>query len=216
MKYINLNIFKNSNIRIILVLLLLTDFVFILLHIFYSFSIIEGDSRLSIKKDLGYAEIFQYIKEFWVFVLLLLLFINRRKLVYFSWSLLYLYLLIDDSLRIHENLGKFLVKYFDIQPFLKIRAKDFGELGVSLFFGSILFTFLIITHLKSDSIAKKASKLLFKLTLMLVFFGVFIDTIHIVVPHSQWIFGLIEDGGEMISVSLILWYSFDQYQELKE
>lgn len=214
MKY--LDIFNNSKTKIILILLLLTDLLFVLLHIFYSFSLIEDDSRFSLKKDLGYAEVFQYIKEFWVFVLLLTLSINKRKTIYFAWSLLYLYLLIDDSLRLHENLGKLLVGYFDIQPFFKIKAKDFGELGVSLFSGFILFTFLIITYLRSDLIAKKVSKQLFKFTLLLVFFGVFIDTIHIVFPFGQWVFGLIEDGGEMLAMSLILWYSFDRFQELKE
>ncbi len=40
--------------------------------------------------------------------------------------------------------------------------------------------------------------------------GVVVDMIHIVVPLGtvSFILGVVEDGGEMLVVSLILWYIF--------
>jgi hypothetical protein len=59
---------------------------------------------------------------------------------------------------------------------------------------------------------KKFKKISFELSLLfslLVFFGAFIDVIHSGFSDIglSGIFGLIEESGEMISLSLIVWYS---------
>ena len=202
----NFNIEKQSTK--FLMLLIIGDLAFIFLHSIYKLNILS-DILFSIDKDGGYAEIFQYIKEYWIVVLLLILSIKSKCLIYFSWSLLFIYLLLDDSLQIHENLGHYLVIRFDFQPMLQLRAQDFGELSVSMFFGFFLFTFIGISYLFSDKFAKRISKYLLILVLFLAFFGVLVDMLHVAIPWGKPFFALLEDGGEMIIMSIIVWYVFD-------
>ena len=196
----------------LLILLLLADIVFMLIHIIlYKIMHLGHDPLLSIVEDKGYSEVFQYIKEFWIAMILLILALKKKHLIYLSWSLLFLYLLLDDSAQIHENVGSYLVTEFDIQPLFGLRAQDFGELGVSLFFAGILFSFIAISFYFSNKFAKKISIHLFLMVMVLAFFGVVLDMVHMFFNQEMWsnaIFELLEDGGEMIIMSIIVWYVF--------
>src|SRR3712207_8517062 len=44
-------------------------------------------------------------KEYWIALLLGLFTIQKRSILYLGWCLLFFYLLLDDSLGIHERLG---------------------------------------------------------------------------------------------------------------
>lgn len=191
----------------LLKLLLLADLAFICIHCFYRFGILSNP-LFSIEQDMAYPEIYQYIKEFWIVVLLLILANNRRHIIYLSWSLLFIYLLLDDSLAIHETFGEYLVKYFEFKPMFELRAQDYGELCVSMLFGLLLFTFIGVSYFFSDNLEKKISKHLFILIVLLAFFGVLVDMLHVAIHWRTTLWGLIEDGGEMIIMSVIVWYIF--------
>ena len=197
-----------------LILLLLADCAFILVHGVYVMHWISN-SLYSIERNSGYAEIYQYIKEFWIVVLLFITALKRSHIIYFSWSLLFMYLLLDDSLQIHEKFGHYLVNYFDFQPMFHLQAQDLGELSVSMFFGFLLFTFIGVSYFFGSHIAKKISKHLFILVMSLAFFGVFVDMLHAAIPWGKSILGLIEDGGEMLIMSIIVWYVFDMGSPLQ-
>ncbi|WP_175574395.1 hypothetical protein [Algoriphagus marinus] len=190
-------------------LLLIADLAFISVHCFYLLGIVTGP-LYSIETDMGYAEIYQYIKECWIVVLLFILAIDRRRIIYLSWSLLFMYLLFDDSLQIHERLGEYLAQYFELKPMFGLRAQDFGELGVSMLFGFLLFSFIGASYLVSDNLEKQISKRLFILVVLLACFGIFVDILHTAIPWDQVfeLFGLLEDGAEMIIVSFIVWFTF--------
>jgi len=189
----------------ILFLLLLADFAFMLLHIIHTIGLVSNDIY-SIDTDGGYAEMFQYIKEFWIVIILFIFAIRRKHIIYFAWSSLFIYFLLDDSLRIHESFGIYLAKYFEFQPMFQLRAQDFGELIVSILFGFLLFTFIGVSYLLSDNVAKRISKHIFILVISLVFFGVIVDMLHPIIPRGG---SLIEDGGEMLVMSIIVWYVFN-------
>ena len=58
---------------------------------------------------------------------------------------------------------------------------------------------------------KKVTKDLLVLLLMIAFFGVFVDTVHSMVDlewNLSFILVIIEDGGEMVAISLVVWYVF--------
>lgn len=199
------------NIRIekvstkVLFLLLLSDFAFMLVHGIYTMDLVSNDIY-SIDTDGGYAEMFQYIKEYWIVVILFVLAIRRKHIIYFAWSSLFMYFLLDDSLKIHETFGTYLVNYFEFQPMFQLRAQDLGELGVSILFGLLLFTFISASYLFSDNVAKRISKHLFILVISVAFFGVIVDMLHTIIPWGKTLFGFIEDGGEMLVMSIIVWY----------
>ncbi|MCF6252358.1 MAG: hypothetical protein L3J75_13985 [Methylococcaceae bacterium] len=205
---------KKKSVRL-LALLFLIDCIFVLLHGIYKLHLISNP-LFSIERELGYAEVFQYIKELSIMLLLLKLARNRKQIIFFAWSLLFLYFLLDDSFQIHENLGSFLAHYLEFQPMFYLRAQDFGELSVSMFFGVLLFSFIGGGYLFSDSKAKQVSKYLFILVMYLAFFGVFVDMLHIAIPWGKSIWGLIEDAGEMVVMSIIVWYVYKQEQTPSE
>ncbi len=192
----------------VLFLLLLADFAFMLAHGIYTMDLVSNDVY-SIDTDGGYAEMFQYIKEYWIVVLLFVLALRRKHIIYFAWSSLFMYLLLDDSLKIHESFGIYLADYFEFKPMFHLRTQDLGELCVSIFFGSLLFTFIGVAYLFSGSVAKRISKHLFILVISLAFFGVVVDMLHIIIPWGKSFFGFIEDGGEMLVMSIIVWYVFN-------
>ena len=195
-----------------LMLLIFIDLLFMLAHVLYQLDLVVCP-LFSIKSDWGYAEIFQYTKEFGV-VLLLFIIAKKHKanIIYVSWGLLFMYLLFDDSLQIHEKFGGHLVNYFGFQSNFGLRAVDFGELGVSVVFATLLFSLIGSAYFFSDCKGKQISRHLFVLVMSLAFFGVLVDTFHraIVIPWPELIWGLIEDGGEMLIMSIIVWYVFVQ------
>jgi len=206
---------KEFNIPM-LILLILTDLIFIIIHCLFTFSMNDFDYLItvdknylySIENDQGYSEIFQYIKEFWILLLLLFLSFKKKHLIYFIWSLLFFYLLLDDSLSIHEEIGEYLANYFNIETRYNLRAVDFGELLVSFGVGVSFLSFLSFTYFRAVNDVRKFSVHIFILLLFLVFFGVFIDMLHTFLG-DDWKLGLIEDGGEMIAMSLITAYIFN-------
>ncbi|HAG84639.1 MAG TPA: hypothetical protein DD379_15060 [Cyanobacteria bacterium UBA11162] len=194
----------------LLYLLLATDFIFISLHILYKATDFISDPLFSLEQDLGYAEVFQYIKEYWIALCLGLLAATNRSLVYLSWSLLFLYLLVDDSLQIHETWGESLSQHLSLSPMFNLRMQDFGELIVSSSIG-LFFLILIGTSYKfSDRLSRKSSKYLIGMLLSLALFGIAIDLVHVAFrsfPMSS-LLGLLEDGGEHGVMSVIAWFVF--------
>ena len=197
----------------ILFLLLMADFAFMVLHLFYEMSYLK-DISFWIGLDWGYAEVYQYIKEFWIAVLLLMLAVKRKALIHFAWVMVFVYLLLDDSLQIHETVGHHLADRFDLQRKwfrygISLRGQDLGELSVSLVMG-ILFSLMVgMTYLVSDHSGKKISRNLIVLLLGLAVVGVFGDMLSIAFKGIKSFWEFIEDGGEMIMMSLILWYVFN-------
>jgi hypothetical protein len=185
------------------VMLLAADFVFIFLTLLYGLGIVT-DQRFLITHDLSYGEFFQYIKEFFIAILLFLLAWQKKSILYFTWCLLFIYLLFDDAMSVHEDWGLQLVSYLDLKPFLHLRAQDFGELIVSLFFGAILFSLISISYYFSALQDRKISQRLALYIAILAFFGVFVDMVHSALALKG--LGLIEDSGEMIVMSTIAWY----------
>ena len=206
--------------RDLLILFILTDLAFIFIHILHKSTGLLPDYLFNIEFDNGYAEIFQYIKEFWIILLLLFLSIKKSTSLYFSWALLFNFFLIDDAFQVHEKLGgpvigPWLTDFFGRSSRLGLKFKDYGELSVAVFSGTLFLGFIGVLHYLSNDTARKVSRNLFLLVVLLIFFGVGIDMVHEhywISRSPQWIrdtLGLVEDGGEMIIMSFITWYVFN-------
>jgi len=200
----------------LLILLVLTDFFLIALHILHTtHTDYRGSYFLDLTREMGFAEMFQYIKEYWIGLMLLWLALKRRSFLFLGWSQLFIYLLFDDALQIHEKGGNILARYFNLQPILGLRAQDIGELGIVLIVGVAFLAIIGISHYFSEQRLREISKRIAILLVALVFFGVFIDMIPYMFRNPE-IFNLlvlIEEGGEMVVMSLITWYVFKIDQE---
>jgi hypothetical protein len=194
----------------LLVLLVITDFVFIILHILNLYTGLLNSSLYLLTRDRGYAEFFQYTKELWIAVLFLILGIKKKQGIFYVFSLLFLYLLIDDSFEIHENLGRVIAEIFNFRPWMGLRAVDFGELIVSGVFGLLFLTALILFFIMSDTITRRITLYMAIFLVVLAFFGVVMDMVAVMVDHrgTTRVLEIIEEGGEMLVMSVITWFVY--------
>ncbi len=210
--YYLFNAVKLKHVKVF-ILLFFIDFVFLLLHIANQLDLFDMRNKISysIAVDGSYGELYQYIKELSIALLLIFIGIRTSKKIYFSWSILFIYFLLDDSLQIHENFGNYLSNYFLLHGSYGLRAQDYGELLVSIFFGTIIFAIIGWFYFRSKQESKDVSKIIFFLILTLMIFGIGFDLIDVIIPISFWqaVFALIEDGGEMIVMSMILGYVYN-------
>lgn len=192
--------------RALLALLLSTDGLFIALHLVYLYSRFLQDFHFSVEMDWGHGDVFQMVKEYWAFALLVALFLRTRRPVHGAWSLVLGYVLLDDAVQIHERGGGKIVEWFGYAPAFQLRAQDFGELTVTVAAGLGLAVAMGGAWLLSDREDRRVARRLTALLGLLFFFGVIVDMLHVV---RAWpLLGLLEDGGEMLAMSLICWYVF--------
>jgi len=205
-----LTAFTTQNDKLFLWLCISADIVFIVLHVLYKTYILDS-ALYSVKRDLGYAEFYQYVKFLWIIILCVYLFQKLGYWGYWSWAMVFLYFLVDDAFQIHEDVGRAIANQLTFTPPLNLRLQDFGEFAVYAAAGIILALGIGIAYQKGSQAFKKLSRDLISLIAILIFFGVFLDAAEIA---SNWgIFikealGLLDDGGELIIVSVMLWYIF--------
>ncbi|MEM8721221.1 MAG: hypothetical protein AAGE84_18300 [Cyanobacteria bacterium P01_G01_bin.39] len=202
----------------LLILLLITDSIFITLYLIYTFpdfhfsslildKFVLYDHLLLLTQDQSYGEIFQYIKELWIMLLLGFGYCQRKKLIFLSWSLFYGYLLLDDALSIHEKSGAVVSNFLGFKEILNIRSVDFGEVLVSMM---VAISFLLLIswgYATAKYRERKYSNILILLILTLSIPGIVFDLLQVMVSNNDIlysIFSLLEDGGEHIVISLTL------------
>ena len=199
----------------LLLLLVISDVVFVVLHTLHTYSGFFVGSWFSIGRERGFAESFQYLKEGWIVLMLLFLTLKQRILLYPAWCSLFAYVLADDFFGIHEQLGERLASHLGVLPMFGLRAVDFGELGVTAFAAVSLLGLIGVAHYRGDRDTRSFSRSLLALLVALGFFGVLGDMVHaMVMKHPIWDFVLeiIEDGGEMVVMSVIVWAVFHRWR----
>ena len=203
--------FQESIALLFLIMLVSTDFIFIVLHFIWGTTPYLSSVLFSLEQDRGFSEIYQYIKMFWIIILMVAMYLRTSENGYISWSILFSYLVCDDSLMIHEKVGLTIANNLGFTPFLGLRPKDFGELAVTGIAAIILLTFVGFSYLRGSQAFKRISRDLVICLLVIAFFGVFVDMAHIAAPLGSplsFLLGVVEDGGEMLTISMITWYAF--------
>lgn len=194
----------------LLVLLLITDVAFILLHILNVYTGLLNNSYYLLYRDRGFAEFFQYTKELWIALLFLFLAIKKKQGIFYVFSLLFLYLLIDDAFELHENLGRLFADTLNLQDWLGLRAVDIGELLVSGLFGGLFLVALSLFFVLSDQITRRIALYMGVFIVLLAFFGVALDMVTVIIEQRAIVRVLVilEEGGEMLVMSLITWFVY--------
>jgi hypothetical protein len=204
-----------------LMLLIITDIFFMLFHVLHVFHTSTGffyDPNFSLQQDRGYAEVFQYIKEFWSVMLLLILAVRASNLLYFCWSLLFGYFLVDDSMGVHETLGNQLSNTLESLQLFGLNAQELSELFVSGFFGLLFLIAIGASYYRNNDEAKRFSQYLFAMLVFLVVFGVIIGLFQGLFterPVWQFLFNMLEEGGEMLVMSVMVWFVLRFNSELE-
>ncbi len=189
-----------------LMLLLSADFAFFGLNLLLKQHYLSNP-LFSIQKDGGYAELYQYLKELWMILLLAVMWLRVRQPLFLGWLLLWLYLLVDDSLQLHEQAGEWLAEPATWEKWAGIGADAWGELVYLSMVGVLLLGVLYLTHKRSSVSSRRHILPLWGLLALLVFCGVIGDMLHSeFYEHPVWnvVFVLLEDGGEMVVMSLMV------------
>ena len=210
-----------KGVNLLLMLMISADCLLILLHtlhrLFFRFNIhfpsLENRS-FSLETDLGIAESFQYIKEFWM-IILVLIFIWKYKesiILYVSWSFLFAYLLLDDMLSIHDQLAPLWVEEYQLGT---IASVNVGELTITAVVGMFFCVVLSLNYIRAGRLARVHSRYFMLFVVVLAGFGVGFDIIHSFFSHSSIpvieILAIIEESGELFVMSFSVWATFILY-----
>lgn len=202
-----------DRLSLLLALLISGDLLFIILYVLSRIYRFTNMTPFRLDIEGSHPEFYQYIKLLWIVLLLIHLAVITRGKGYISWILVFLYFLADDSLQFHERTGRFLGELITFQPPFGLLAKDAGELIAFALFGIPLLALLIWTYHRGSFTFSRISKDLLLLVVVFAFFVVVFDLAHAILEPNlgrtvNRILTLIEDGGEMVVVSIITWYVF--------
>ncbi|GFE80579.1 hypothetical protein GCM10011487_25790 [Steroidobacter agaridevorans] len=184
------------------------DLLFMVLHWLHVHTGLLTSELWSIGRDRGFGEMFQYLKYAGVMLALAHVFRRTRLPVLLLWIGVFGFLLLDDSMRIHERFGLGMMAWAHLPDFGGLRGRDFGELIYAAIGAVILTPVLVVTYIRSSPMARAISADLLLLLIMLLIFAVGGDTIHRLLSSTVFdtLAGLVEDGGEMLVLSLTCFY----------
>jgi hypothetical protein len=188
--------------------LIIANGLLLLFHITYVLFKTPLNSSFFIENDHSFGEYLGYLQEVCIITLLLLATFSRKQFLYLAWAILFLYLAIDDSFQVHETLGLWLSQQFGFSSLFGLRAQDLGELMALAVPYGLLILFVVINHFRADKPTKGISRALLPMLGLLVFFGVFVDMLHVKLSFNLYLdrlAGFIEDGGEMVVLGLTLY-----------
>lgn len=191
----------------LLLVLLLVDFGFVVLHGLVGLHLIS-DRAFTLTRDRGYAELFQYGKELTLTVLLAYLGRRERSPLFAVWAVLFGYVLLDDSLTIHERLGAAIATGRGWPPLFGLRSVDLGELVVLGVAGGILLLAMATAYRRAAPEPRSFSRVLLLCLGALAFFAVVVDLLHQWAFEIRWLrigLDVVEEAGEHVVMSLAVW-----------
>lgn len=199
--------------RTVLFLLVAADLAFIVLHVLYIETSLLRGRPFSLEADNGSPEAYQYVKQFWVALCMVALFRRTRSLVYVGWALVFAFLLMDDAFQFHERFGKWLSTQYALPVAFGLRPDDIGELLFAGVIGATTVLLIGFGFWRGDASARVVTRAMALLVVVLAGLGVGVDILHVITyfkaPLLAQFLLILEDGGEMLVVSLIAAYVFN-------
>jgi hypothetical protein len=193
--------------------LLVADLFFIGLHVLHTWSPWFKSWMFSIEQDRALPELFQYLKQALLSVGLFVLFLRTRGWIFLAWAAFFGFLMLDDMLEFHERVGKAVGPTLGLPSVFGLRMDDYGEIAYAGVVGLCLVTFVGLALRRGDLLARRLSSDLLCLLAALAMFAVLFDTLHTIAyfraPVLAQVLALLEDGGELLVMSLITAYVAD-------
>lgn len=200
--------------RSVLLLFLAIDICFILIHgvgwaTFRLGWTPEITHAFRISDDRSIPESFNYVK--WTILVLALGWISLRDrwLTAFLWSVVFLLILLDDSLKIHETFGAMIAGQLGLEDGkTALDPADVGELIYAAIVGSLVATLAAISFFRADAVSRHLSLVMTLVLGAFAFFSVVMDAVQRIAINAypqigflQDFFALVEESGEMFVAS---------------
>ena len=125
----------------------------------------------------GFGETFQYLKEGWIALALILVAIRAANGLYAGWAVLFGFLLVDDLFAARERLGKLIGFEFEFGRVLGLRPQDLGELIIIGLAVLVLGIPIAVDYFRGDFRARSFWRSMVPLLVALAAFGVLFDAI---------------------------------------
>ena len=199
--------------RRVLILLVSIDVAFVVLDIAVRVAGVSEPGRLLVTTDRGYAEAFQYLKILGIAVLLGVIASRTRELVFYVWTVIFGYLLVDDLLRIHETVGgEFLGDVLENLPLAAGgNVYKLGQILFSVVVAGLVLGAILVSSRFSSQVARRTSNTLLVLLVVFAFFSLVLDAVGTWLDFAGR--PTVEDGGEMFAMSLIAGFVFSLYSK---
>ncbi|RBY78021.1 hypothetical protein DQ239_10000 [Blastococcus sp. TF02-09] len=156
----------------------------------------------------GWPEQFGYAKEAGCAALLLLLWRRTRSGVFAAWAAVFACALVDDRLRVHEQVGGWVARQLALPDVGGLQGQDLGELVVWGLVGVLPLVAVVVLHRRSPQPVRAVSRGMAVVVAGYAFFGVVVDQLHALAGSGPLgrALGVLEDGGELVLLSVAVCY----------
>ncbi len=195
----------------VLVVCIVLDASLIAVHLFRA---IAGDvlgpesllrsERWSLLADRSIAEFYGYLKVLLAAACLIATWRSTRQAIYLSWAVVLTIVVMDDAFMVHENLGVWLSPFDPDQTIAGLPADHFGELVTWGLMGIVALAALYAGFRASIPDESRWTLAIAASFAGLIFFAVIVDIFAVGLKGIVRGVGMIEDGGELVMMSLML------------
>ena len=196
------------NFAIFLFLLLSADFIFMVMHFYYKLTHDMQCSLFCLTTDRSYAEFYQYLKYSWIMILLGYVILSTKKPHHLSWILLFAFFLFNDAFQLHQIFGAAFSRRFAFDPPLDLGRGDIGAFVYFILCGLALMGLVFWTYLRGDKNYRKHAIDIGIFVFIVFFFGAVVDIIHVAFSLHGVGLSFLEEAGEMVIMSMVLWYVY--------
>jgi hypothetical protein len=165
--------------------------------------IIAFQDWLNIERDGGALEVVNYFQTGLAAAFLITTGLLSRRPLYLALGLLFVFILLDDSLQYHESVGRMLVAGLHLPAAPGLRRQDTGELLAWAIAGAVLLPLLAYAHWRSPPVVQRHSIALLLFFILLVICAVILDMLHMLLSATSLSGEIVflEDGGEMVAMA---------------
>lgn len=158
----------------------------------------------SLRREGGVSEFYEYALSALVVILMGALYRKSRRRSVLFVSVLYGFILLDNSWAFHERFGSFISANVVMPSAWDLRTSDLGEMLAWISAGLVLLPLLIWCLARTTREDVGVYVLFGTITFALIFFAVGVDFFHAMFRElgAERVLGLVEDGGELMILCL--------------
>lgn len=165
----------------------------------------------SLGVDASISEVYMYLKAGVAALALFGLYFRKRAVTYLGWALALLFILLDDSLGLHEAFSVFVVTNASLPTVLNVEPEHYAPLILWAGVGLVLMGLILWGYVREPT-TRRFSRWLLLLLGVLFFCGGVVDALRESAPDQtqplvRYILKrtvIIEDGGEMVVLSFFV------------
>jgi hypothetical protein len=163
----------------------------------------------NIGRDSSAAELLNLLKWGIAIFACLAAYVRSRVPILLGLSVLFLICLLDDGLQLHERGSELLIEWWGLFRYFGHRQGIAGELIVWSILGTLALISLVISWRATERPERRQVLPIFVFFGAIVFCAVVLDVMHTMTESRSIIagvVGMLEDGGEMVFLTLLLSY----------